>query len=488
MRMDMDQKNGGRRPQSFRRGDRPARDAQGPVRRPQQQPRGPIETPRLVALNVLEDVGRGGAYASLALGKRLRASRLAQRDKDLVTELVYGTLERQITLDYFLNRLLERPDTDTLVRDILRLGAYQLLYLSRVPESAAVDESVKLTRQMDRASFAGLVNGVLRNLARQKADLPWPDQDADPALALSVRHSMPEWIVKRLVKAYGAEVAEAMLVYQPEERRLTVRRTPERMSAEAFEARMTEKGWDWTKARIDGAYYVSGTRDVGLDKEYLQGLYSVQGEGSMLTALAVSPARAATVLDACAAPGGKSALLAEHMQGTGRVHAWDIHEHRVELIRGMVRRLRLDSVRPAVRDATQLREDLVGTMDAVLLDVPCSGLGVMLQKPDVKLRQTPEAVEALVKTQRALLETCAQYVKPGGTLVYSTCTILLEENGEQVEAFLAEHPEFAPDDEGLRRALPAFAQERVEGGMLQLLPHLDRTEGFFIARLKRNRA
>lgn len=456
-----------------------------PKRPPQQRP---AENPRLIALNTLQDVTRNDAYASIALGKRLRESRLDQRDKDLVTELVYGTLEKQITLDYFLDKRLERPDTESVVRDIMRMGAYQILFLTRIPDSAAVDESVKLAHTLGRTPFAGLVNGVLRGLVRDRDTLPWPKAEEDPALYLSIQHGLPQWIATRLIDAYGLAEAEAIAAYVPEERHMSIRRTEGKISPADFEAMMRTKGWDWAPGRLPDMYYATGIGDVGIDKEYLRGLYSVQGESSVLAAMAVAPKRAASVLDACAAPGGKTACLAAMMQGTGRVFAWDIHEHRVELIRSMVKRLRLDSVRPAVRDATIVREDLIGTMDAVLLDAPCSGLGVMLSKPDVKLRQTPEAVASLVEVQRALLDACCQYVRPGGALVYSTCTILPEENAGQIEAFLARHPEFALDEAGLRKAMPDFAADRIENGMLQLQAHRDGMDGFFIARLKRNKA
>lgn len=458
----------------------------GPKKGP---PRRPLENPRLVALNVLQDVSRSGAYASLALSKRLRDTNLPRRDRDLVTELVYGTLERQIALDYVLNKRLERPDDiESLVRDILRMGAYQILFLTRVPDSAAVDESVKLTRTLDRGAFTGLINGVLRGLARERDSLPWPVREADPALYLSVTHSLPKWIVDRLIAAYGWEEAERIAAYRPDERFLTIRRTSDKLSEKAFEDMMTQKGWTWKRARLPDMYHASGLGDVGIEKEFLQGVYSVQSESSALAALAVSPKRAASVLDACAAPGGKTACLSQMLSGTGRVHAWDVHEHRVELIRGMVKRLRLDNVRPAVRDASIVKEDLVSTMDAVLLDAPCSGLGVMLAKPDVKYRMTPEGVSSLVETQRKLLDACCQYVRPGGVLVYSTCTILPEENGEQIASFLARHPEFSPDEEGLRALLPDFLRGRMDGCAVQLLAHRDGLDGFFIARLKRKPA
>lgn len=445
----------------------------------------------MLALNTLQDVTRSDAYASIALGNRLRESKLDQRDKDLVTELVYGTLERLLSIDYMLDARMERPNADSLVRDILRVGAYQILYLTRIPGSAAVDESVKLAKAMQREPFAGFINAVLRTLLRDKeaGTLGWPDPEGDPVRYLSVMHSMPEWIVARLIDAYGMDEAERIAGYRPdEERTMTVRRTKEMVTPAAFEAMMTQKGWTWKPARLEGCYYVSGIGDVGIDKAYLEGLYSIQGEGSVLAAMAVSPRRAGNILDACAAPGGKTACIAALMEGTGRVHAWDIHEHRVEMIRSMVKRLRLYSVRPAVRDAAVLREELLLSMDAVLVDAPCTGFGVMLSKPDVKSRQSEESLAALVEVQKALLDTCCQYVKPGGTLVYSTCTILPEENSGQVERFLERHPEFTPDGDGLREALPEFIRDRVEGCMLQLQAHRDHVEGFFIARMRRRDA
>ena len=453
------------------------------------RPARPMENPRLTALNILQDVTRSDAYASLALGKRLRESKLNQRDRDLVSGLVYGTLEKRIALDYFLDKRLDRPDVESVARDILRMGAYQILYLDRIPDSAAVDESVKLARMLDRGTFAGLINAVLRGLTRDKdaGTLPWPKQADDPALYLSITHSLPLWIVERLVGAYGFEEAEQIAAYTPNERLFSIRRTPDKLTALQFEAMMTEKGWTWHPARLEGAYYAAGIGDVGIDKEYLKGAYSVQSESSMLATLAVAPNRAWTVLDACAAPGGKTAYLAQLMAGTGRVYAWDVHDHRVDLIRSMVKRLHLDSIRPATRDATLLRDDVIQTMDAVLLDAPCSGLGVMLGKPDVKYRQSPEAVASLVDLQKTLLDTVCQYVKPGGVLVYSACTILPEENEAQARAFLERHPEFSPDQDGLTVLMPPFVQPHVRDGMVQLFPHRDDTEGFFIARMRRNR-
>ncbi len=248
---------------------------------------------------------------------------------------------------------------------------------------------------------------------------------------------------------------------------------------------MTRCGWTWERGTLPDAYRVSGVGDVGIEQGYLRGLYTPQSESSMLAALAVSPKRGESILDACAAPGGKTAYLSALLQGTGRVYAWDVHPHRVELIRRTVERLQLDNVRPAVRDASVPKEDLEGTLDAVLVDAPCTGFGVMFSKPDVRYRQSEESAAELVGLQRRLLDVCCRYVRPGGRLVYSTCTILPEENALQIERFLKEHPQFEPDGEGLRKILPQDAAREMENGHVQLLAHRQKSDGFFIARMRR---
>ena len=440
---------------------------------------------RRVALNVLTDVTHGGAYASLALSERLRASSLTDRDRRLVSELVYGTLERRITLDYVLDRFLPDPaGLDLRVRDILRIGAYQILYLDRVPDYSAVDESVRLCRLADCEGYAGLVNAVLRSVSREKDGIPWPPAE-DYARYLSVRESLPLWIAERLIRSYGEETAAEIASWRPDERLITIRRTPDRSTPEEFEEWMTHRGWTWERGNLPDAYRVSGIGDVGIEQGYLHGLYTPQSESSMLAALAVAPRRGESILDACAAPGGKTAYLSALLQGTGRVYAWDVHPHRVELIRRTVERLRLDNVRPAVRDATVPKPDLEGTLDAVLLDAPCTGFGVMFSKPDVRYRQSEASAAELTEIQHRLLDVCCRYVRPGGRLVYSTCTILPEENALQIERFLREHPEFEPDGEALRKLLPGDAAEAVGNGYVQLLAHRQKSDGFFIARMRR---
>ena len=369
--------------------------------------------------------------------------------------------------------------------DILHIAAAQLLFMDRVPDHAAVDEAVKQVRAVHREGYAGMVNGVLRNLirARDAGKSPLPDREADPLDWFSVKYSISADIAAKLIEAYGFETAEAILSYAPDRRRMTIRPNRARMDGAAFEAWLSAQGLKWSRGLAEDAYSVEDAGNLAASEGYRRGEFSIQGESAMLAALAVRPQRGMQILDACAAPGGKTCLLAERMGGSGRVYAWDVHPHRVELIRAAARRLGLDNVRPSEHDARKPLESFDLAMDAVLVDAPCSGLGVLADKPDIKYRQSAESLAALPAVQRDILESCARAVKVGGMLVYATCTLLPEENAAQARAFLERHPEFEPavDDAWLPEALrPHWAD-----GMIQILPHRDHLEGFFIARMRR---
>lgn len=440
---------------------------------------------RRLALNVLTDVREKGAYASLALGERLRAAHLSPEDRRLATGLVYGTLENQLQIDYALDRLMDRPTREPVQRDILRMGAYQILFLDRVPDSAAVDEAVKLTRAMGMEAACGFINAVLRNLSRAKDEIAWPDREADPVAYLSVMGSMPRWLVEKLVASYGPEEAERVILYREEEHPVCVRPNFTRLSDDEFEKLLEEKGWRAERGLAPHAWLVYGAGDLAADADYRAGRFSIQGQSSMLAAEALEVRPGMKVLDACAAPGGKSAYLCEQMQLTGRVYAWELHEKRAQLLEGVRRRLGLDNLRISVRDALDFRPDLEGMLDGVLLDAPCAGLGVLSQKPDIKLRLKQEDIPAIVDTQGRLLDTVCRYVRPGGALVYSTCSLLPEENADRVRAFLQAHPNFTL--EPLPASFPAELRARQTPCGLQLLGCRDGVEGFFIARMRRVR-
>ena len=447
----------------------------------------PNTTPaRRLALEVLSDVHQNGAFANLSLNEKLQAARqLKPEDRRLATQLVYGVLENQIRIDHALKGFLAHQVKEPAQLDILRMGAYQILFLDRVPDSAAVNEAVKLTRAMGMDSSTGFVNAVLRNLARQKNELSWPAKEEDLRNYLHVMTSTPLWLVDRLMADYGAEEAEQILSYRNAAPCVTVRPNLHTSSDEELIRALDAKEIKCSRGVAPHAFLLEGISELTYDQDYRNGKYSVQGQSSMLAAEAIQAKPGMRILDACAAPGGKSAYLCETMQMTGRVFAWELHEKRAMLLDAVKRRLHLENLRVAVRDATQPMLDWESTLDAVLLDAPCSGTGVITDKPDIKQRLKAEDIPAIVETQKQLLDTLCAYVKVGGTLVYSTCAILPEENSQQVAAFLERHPNFAL--ETLPVSFPESLRKQQGDYGLQLQAYRDGVEGFFIARLRRMR-
>ena len=441
---------------------------------------------RRVALDVLRDVHERGAFAALSLQDRLLKAKLSPADRRLATRIVYSTLEQQVQIDFALDRLMEQPTQDALQRDILRLSACQILFHDRVPDSAAVNEGVNLARVMGMEGVAGFLNAVLRNLVRGKQDIPWPKREDNLRQYLHIMGSMPLWLVDKLIAVHGEAMAESIIMYRGQNHEMVVRPNMLKYDDASFEALLANKAWNWRKGLAPHAYLVSGASEIGLDHDYRNGNFSIQGQSSIFAAEAMQVKAGMRVLDACAAPGGKSCYMAETMQNTGRVYAWELHEKRALLLESAKRRLKLENLRITVRDAAEPKPDFDGLMDAVLLDAPCTGLGVLTEKPDLKYRLKEADVAAITQAQKRLLETLAEYVRPGGLLVYSTCSILPEENEAQIAAFLSEHPSFSL--EPVPMTFPeAIRQQQTPLG-LQLFAHRDEVEGFFIARLRKARA
>ena len=273
-----------------------------------------------------------------------------------------------------------------------------------------------------------------------------------------------------------------ILAFRNEEEGWTIRPNLTKVDDAAFEQILDKKVWKKEKLSVPHAWKITGAMDISRDADYQAGYFSIQSVGSMLACLAMDVKRGQQIIDCCAAPGGKTCFLSELMGGTGRIQAWDIHEHRVELISAQARRLGLENIRPMLRDASRFRDDLQKTMDAVLLDAPCSGLGFLAQKPDIKLRVTEETIRELTELQAKLLDTVCEYVKPGGTLVYSTCSILKSENQDQAERFLMRHPEF--EEARLPASFPDVYKTRQSTG-IQFLEYRDGIEGFYLIRMRR---
>ncbi len=466
-------------------GDRPASGERSvkPAARVDCEVRAPRSDARLVALKALYDVYFANAFSNLVLDKQLKAARISEEDRRLATNVFYQCVENRSKLEYLLEPFVKQPP-EQIVTCILHIAAAQIMFLDRVPDFAAVNEAVNQAKLYKREEAAGFVNVVLRNLIRAKESgtLHLPSRD-DTQKYLEIEYSASPDAVKLLTEAYDYEEAEKILAYKPAERTETIRPNLLKSSDAELEAYLTAQNISWEKGRVPHAYLVKQAGALAETDAYRQGMYSIQGQSAMLAAFALEPKRGMNVLDACAAPGGKAALICELMQGSGRVYAWDLYEHRVEIMKQNGKRLGLDNLRCAVRDACQIKDDLTRALDAVIIDAPCSGLGVTADKPDIKYHLTEARLCELTQTQQKLLDVCCEYVRKGGRLVYSTCTLLPRENEERVRAFLLSHPEFRLDEDD--SYLPDEFKPLCKGGMLRLTPHRDGAEGFFIARMLR---
>ncbi len=443
----------------------------------------------MLALRVLERVQRAGAYADLLLHAQLGHSTLSAQDRAFATELVYGTLRWRGRIDFHLSRVLNRDleKLEPLVATALRLGAYQLLFSDRVPASAAVDESVRCIRAAGAERAAGLVNAALRRLAREHESVELPALERDPLAHLTHALSLPAWLAARWLEDYGAEQAAALADACNAIPPLTVRANRRRVSPEALLAELRERFPEAAPCRFASHGIVLGRRgNPAVDPAFLAGRFTVQDESSQLVVALLDPQPGERVLDTCAAPGGKSSAIAECIGDTGEVVAIDRHSGRLDLVRRHARRLGLEHVRSVVRDATRPLSDLAAepAFDRVLVDAPCSGLGTLRRNPDARWRVRAGDPARLADTQRAILRHAAAVLRPGGVLVYSTCTLLREENEAIVEAFLNECPDFS-----LATSVGAPAEVRPLIGsdaFLRCLPHLHDSDGFFAARLERS--
>lgn len=449
---------------------------------------------RLLAARVLERVERAGAYADLALHAALRRSPLAPRDRAFVTELVYGTLRWRGRLDYLLGFALERDfqKLEPLVATVLRLGAYQIVMDASVPDSAAVDQTVHCARALGAERAAGLVNAVLRRLARERDRIPLPALAEDPVGHLTHALSLPSWIAERWVELFGAEEAAALAEASNQVPPLTARVNGTRTGREALLEEIRGRLPEARPCRHAPLGIELGhSGNPGLDPAFQAGLFTIQDEASQLVVELLDPRPGERILDLCAAPGAKATAAAERVGPTGSVLAVDRNARRLALVGRACRRLGLANVTTRVADACQLAAalpDVASTaFDRVLVDVPCSGLGTLRRNPDARWRLRPADIGRLAATQGALLRAGASVLRPGGTLVYSTCTVLPEENERVVADFLAEAPGFQPASHGqVPAAVAPFIAPPPQGdGTMHTWPHRHGMDGFFAARLEK---
>lgn len=417
---------------------------------------------RAVALELLLEITGGKTYSHAAIrGALERYQYLGKQDRALLTRLTEGTLERMLELDYIIGQYSSVPvkKQKPVIRNILRLSVYQLRYMDRIPDAAVCNEAVKLAQKKGFGSLKGFVNGVLRNIARNKDHISCPD--------LSIRYSTPEWIVRQWTEEYGEETALRMLESQYESKPLTVRVNLQKISREDLKKNLESEGVLVQEIEgMDCALALGDYDHLRMLRAFREGFFQVQDVSSMKAALMAAPKSGDYCIDVCAAPGGKSLHLADLLAGTGMVEARDLTDQKTAFILDNVNRTGVRNVKVVRMDATVLDPLSIEKADVLLADLPCSGLGVLSKKRDLKYRMTPEGQKELIKLQRAILGTVWQYVKPGGTLIYSTCTVHKEENEGNTKWFL-EHFPF--------RLLK----------QVQMLPGVDPWDGFYIAKMER---
>ncbi len=446
----------------------------------------PKPSARDLALMVLKEVDEEGAYSNIALNHVLEAYRPGKLDRSFATELVYGTLRSLNTIDWILGHFIKQTleKQTAWVRNILRLGAYQIINMDRVPDSAAVNEAANQARRYSHAGAVKFVNGVLRNVIRGYRNIEYPSLESNPVGHISLRYSHPAWLVKRWIKEFGPEETIALCLANNSPAPNTVRTNTLKITREQLADRLTSEG---VTSRLTSfapeGLYIEGFVSLHRFGPFEEGLFQVQDESSMLVGHAVSPRPSSIVLDAASAPGGKATHMAQLMGDSGTVIAADVHPHKIKLIEDNCRRLGIDSVQAILADARDFPGEMSARADYVLVDAPCSGLGVLRRRPDSRwrknLKQTPEILEL----QRKILQSAAKCLKSGGVLVYSTCTLAGEENREQVETFIKNNPEFVADDLRPFLSKTLDIENTMKDGYLQMLPHKHGTDGFFIARM-----
>lgn len=447
-----------------------------------------VASAREIALDILVKVEQQGAYSNLLLNSSLQKATISREDAGLVTEIVYGSISRMNTLDYVLGSFVNKgiAKLQPWVRNLLRLSLYQIMYLDRIPSHAAVNEAVNIAKKRGHQGISGMVNGVLRSVLRA-GDLPVLPQDLTEAERISIQFSHPLWLVERWIAEYGADAAEAICAANNEPPAVSLRVNTTMISREALLKQMIEQGLQATASEISPyGIVVKGGGNLAYSSWYQDGYISVQDESSMLVAEAVAPEPGMRVLDCCAAPGGKTTHMAELMKDEGHIYANDVHPHKAKLISDQALRLGLESVVTGSQDALDLEDSLEPrSFDRILLDAPCSGLGVIRRKPDLKWRKQPEDITSIATLQSQLLQSASKLLKPGGILVYSTCTTEQSENREVVSEFLKRNPDFVSVtfDSPVWNRLEGTALAEGEG--IQILPQHYGSDGFYISRLQR---
>lgn len=432
-----------------------------------------VDFARELAIKILYKIEENNGYSNLILDEYLQKERQKLNEKDigLISEIVYGTVTWKLTIDTILQKHsnIKINKISKWIKIILQTGIYQIVFLDKIPKSAAVNESVNLCKKYGYKSV-GFVNAILRKV--DKSDYEEFKKIKDNNERISKMYSMPEWIVKKLVKQYGISKTEEICINSNLKPTITIRVNSLKSTIEELKQKLDERGILWEDAQTSNFLHLKNMKNVSNLDLFKEGFFTIQDEGAGKIGCILNPKEGEIVLDACSAPGGKTTHLAELMENKGQIFAWDIHEHRVNLVKENAKRLGISIIEVDVRDACGYDSKYENKFDKILLDVPCMGLGVCKRKPDIKWQKTEEEISEITKIQQNILQICSRYLKKGGELLYSTCSILREENEDIIENFLE------VEKSGIGRRFQLICK-------INILPN-SQTDGFFICKLRNN--
>lgn len=442
---------------------------------------------REIVVQILHDIESEGAYSNVALKKMLDEHEgLLSKDRNLITEITNGTVKYKRKIDYIINQFAKTKvkRMQPVIRHVLRMSTYQIIFLDKVPDSAVCNEAVKIVKKRNMGELSGFVNGILRNIARHKDAIVYPSKEEKPQEYLGVVYSFPDWMIQLWLKEYGFDFTEALCSSFNRTPDVSIRTNKLRISRDELRA-MLEKAGIMAEPGllVSEALRVRGITSISKLDSFKKGYFTVQDESSMLASYVLDPQKGETILDVCAAPGGKSTHMAELMEGQGVITSADIYDHKLDRIKESAKRMGHSMIQTKIQDATVANDDYNNVFDRVLVDAPCSGLGLLHKKSDIRWNKDQEDIRDLVKIQRQILATSIAYVKPGGVMVYSTCTITAAENKRMVNWILKNlDVELEPIDDYIPVLL---RNEDSAKGFIQIFPNDANSDGFFISRFRK---
>lgn len=437
-----------------------------------------IDKTREIALKTLYKINEEEAYSNIALDEEIKQNRnkLTEKDIGLISEITYGVTTWRLTLDSIVKKYskIRLKKISPWILNILRMGIYQIVFLDKIPKSAAVNESVNLSKRYGHTSSSNFVNAILRKV--DKKDYEELFQIKDDVERVSKTTSMPEWIIKELMKNNKMDKVEEICKNSNLKPKITIRVNRIKTTPSELKLKLGERNIEYSETEIEEFINLKKVKNIENLDLFKEGYFTIQDLSAGLTAISLNPKPNEYVLDACSAPGGKTTHIAELMQNKGNIEAWDIHEHRVKLVQKNAKRLGIDVIKTDVQDAMKFNEKYVEKFDKILLDVPCLGIGVIKRKPDIKWQRKQEDIEKITNIQKKILQNCSKYLKPNGILVYSTCSILEDENMAIIEEFLNENKEFEKTN--------IVINQKEINGEITIMPN-DEQDGFFICKLQK---